>query len=250
MRVLALDSTTRAGSVALLIDSAAEHTLDERAGDSARTHAERLPSDLTSLLASHRLTVADIDLFVVASGPGLFTGLRVGIATMQGLALVAARPLLAVSALDALGQLASREQAAGTSVGAWIDAHRRDVFAALFRVESAPIFDSARLSIREGPSVGDPASTGRRWLGLAGAPAIIAGDGAVLYQAAIGSSAIRVENPSPLAGAMAAMALARYRRGERGSPAGVQPLYIRRPDAELAKEHALAHRAAHVDRAD
>src|SRR6185503_2808150 len=99
MRVLALDTTTRAGSVALLDG---ERVVDERAGDGTRTHAERLPAEITSLVAAHGLTLPDIDLYAVASGPGSFTGLRIGIATIQGLALVHARRIVAISALDAL----------------------------------------------------------------------------------------------------------------------------------------------------
>ena len=252
MRVLALDSTTRTGSVALLVHEGRRPFVVERAGDPSRTHAERLPADLLAVLADHDLTVRDIDLFVVASGPGLFTGLRVGIAAMQGLALVCRRPLIGVPALDALAQLASREAAEGLLVAAWMNAHRRDVFSALSVVRDAPLFDPRRLAVREGPSVGDPGATLQRWLEQHGAPAAIAGDGAELYRTIIADRipAALVRDPSPLGAALAAIGFERYQRGERGSAAAVQPLYVRRPDAELAKENALAHRTAHVDRSN
>src|SRR5205823_4964176 len=86
MHVLALDTTTRDGSVAL-VDQ--HHIVEERRGDAARSHAERLPDELVTLAAAHRLSLSGIDLFAVASGPGSFTGLRIGIATIQGLALTA-----------------------------------------------------------------------------------------------------------------------------------------------------------------
>ena len=101
MVILALDTTTKAGSCALWRDGA---LVEQRPGDAARTHAERLPGDLADLLAAHGLTVKDVDLYAVASGPGSFTGLRVGIATIQGLALVHGRKVVAVSALEALAQ--------------------------------------------------------------------------------------------------------------------------------------------------
>src|SRR5438046_705271 len=91
VRVLALDTTTRAGSVALVEDG---RVLDERAGDATRTHAERLPAELLARLDAGDLTLADVDLFAVASGPGSFTGLRIGIATMQGLAFVGGRRIV------------------------------------------------------------------------------------------------------------------------------------------------------------
>jgi tRNA threonylcarbamoyladenosine biosynthesis protein TsaB len=253
MRVLALDSTTRAGSVALLVDDAGGETLDERIGDATRTHAERLPADLLAVLDSHGLTAADVDLFAVSSGPGLFTGLRVGIAAMQGFALVSGKPLVAVSALDAVAQLAARDLSTGIVVGAWMNAHRRDVFSALFRLADAPAFDQARLMPIEGASVGDPRATMARWMrDPATVPAVLAGDGAELYRTMLAETwpGVAVFGPSPLAGAVARLARERFRGGERGGAASVQPLYVRRPDAELAREHALAHRAAHVDRAD
>ena len=101
MVILALDTTTTAGSCALWRDGA---LVEQRPGDAARTHAERLPGDLADLLAAHGLTVNDVDLYAVASGPGSFTGMRVGIATIQGLALVHGRQVVAISALEALAQ--------------------------------------------------------------------------------------------------------------------------------------------------
>lgn len=253
VRILALDSTTRVGSVALLV--ADEHggcAVDQRVGDASRTQAERLPADLLGVLARRDLDPSTVDLFAVASGPGLFTGLRVGIATMQGFALVCGKPLIAVSALDAIGHIASREAVPGTIVAAWMNAHREDVFAALYVVADGPLFDSERLTIREGPIVDDPGATLRRWVAAATVPDVIAGDGAELYREEIAGQLpqVQVAGAEPLAAAVGFMALARYWRGERGSAASVQPLYVRRPDAELAREHALADRSAHVDRSD
>ena len=79
MRVLALDTTTPAGSVALVDE---DRVVDERGGDPSRTHAQRLPGDLLRVLERRGLAMSDIDLFAVASGPGSFTGLRIGIATI------------------------------------------------------------------------------------------------------------------------------------------------------------------------
>src|SRR5262245_53098932 len=100
MRVLALDSTTRTGSVALVEDG---RIVEERRGDAARTQAERLPSELIALVEAHHVALADVDLYAVASGPGSFTGLRIGIATVQGLAFVHRRRIFGISALEALG---------------------------------------------------------------------------------------------------------------------------------------------------
>jgi tRNA threonylcarbamoyladenosine biosynthesis protein TsaB len=240
VKVLAIDTTTRGGSVALVDGDA---IVDERGGDAARTHAERLPSEILALLAAHRWTIADVDLFAVASGPGSFTGLRIGVATIQGLAFVRNTPIVGVSALDALGQLAGRDAPPGAFVAAWIDAHRRDVFSALFRVSAAPLFESERLVEIDAPAVNDPASTIARWRETVGDERVaLIGDGAVLFADAIAQQAPawRIVPPPLLAGAIGRMAVARARRGETIDAAGLRPLYIRRPDAEVARDRRVA----------
>src|SRR5215475_1661728 len=124
MRVMALDTTSRAGSVALVDDG---RIVDERAGDASRTHGERLPGELAAL----GFEWSSVDVFAVCAGPGSFTGLRIGIVTIQGLAFVDKRPAVGVSALEAWAQLASRELAECTTIGVWIDAQLGEVFSAL-----------------------------------------------------------------------------------------------------------------------
>src|SRR5712671_1219566 len=123
MRVLALDTTTVAGSIAIIDD---ERVLVEWRGDPARSLAERLPADVLRAVATSGLALAEIDVFGIAVGPGAFTALRIGIATIQGLAFVGSKPVVPVSALTALAEAA--DASVGTRVGAWMNAHRRDVF--------------------------------------------------------------------------------------------------------------------------
>ena len=85
MVILALETATRRGSLALWIDG----DVAAMAGETERTHGERLPNEMTTWLAAQGRTLADVDYFAVVSGPGSFTGLRVGVATIQGLALAA-----------------------------------------------------------------------------------------------------------------------------------------------------------------
>src|SRR5688572_26899854 len=103
MLILSLDTTTRTGSAALLRDGT---IVCEQGGDPLRDQAERLPADLAASLERAGLALGDVDAFAVATGPGSFTGLRVGIATMQGLAFATGKPLIGVSAFDALVRLA------------------------------------------------------------------------------------------------------------------------------------------------
>jgi tRNA threonylcarbamoyladenosine biosynthesis protein TsaB len=232
MRVLALDTTNRAGSVALVVD---DRVVDERAGDATRSQGERLPAELAQLGAPW----PTIDLFAVASGPGSFTGLRIGIATMQGLALVTGRPVVGVSALEALAQLASADAGPGAFIAAWIDAQRGEVFSALYQAASAPMFTADRLVEVEAPMAASPSATLAAWSKYDLRSATFAGDGAVRYAAALGSGESQGATLAPmalLAGAIGRMAAASASRGLAVSPAALHPLYVRRPDVELARE--------------
>lgn len=233
MRVIALDSTTRAGSVALVED---DRVIDERVGDPLRSHAERLPGEITALAAAHGVALADVDLFAVASGPGSFTGLRIGIATMQGLAFVHGRRVAAVPALDALAHIVAAGETPGALLAAWMDAHRRDVFAALYRVADGPAFHAKRVDVVDGASVGDPASVLAGWRARSLRPRVFVGDGATLFKAEIAQvdAAAAIVAAMPIAGAIGRLAAAGA--FDAVDPAAIRPLYVRRPDAELARE--------------
>jgi tRNA threonylcarbamoyladenosine biosynthesis protein TsaB len=232
MHVLALDTTTRAGSVAIVSE---ERVLFEESGDARRSHAERLPMDLLNALDACGLSSSDIDVFAIASGPGAFTALRIGIATLQGFAAAHGRRVVAVSALLALAEAAGAELEPGAIVGAWMDAHRHEVFSALFRVREAPPFALDRLSEIDGPAAGDPLGTLDRWRSMDALPVAITGDGAAVYSELL-PPGVRVLPPPPLAGIMGRMAVVRARAGQTVAPGGVQPLYVRRPDAVVARE--------------
>jgi tRNA threonylcarbamoyladenosine biosynthesis protein TsaB len=237
MRVLALDTTTRAGSAALVED---DRVVDERSGDGARTHALRLPGEIVELALANHWPLSGIDLYAVASGPGSFTGLRIGIATIQGLASVHGRRIVGVPALEALAHAASTELQAGALVAAWIDAHRRDVFAALYRVRGAPPFSRARLTEVEGASVGSPTDTLARWrAAVTDFSAAFIGDGATLYGADIAreSPASVVLPLRELAGAIGRLAV--DRAGEALEASAIRPLYVRRPDVEVTRDEKL-----------
>jgi tRNA threonylcarbamoyladenosine biosynthesis protein TsaB len=246
MRVVSLDTTTRGGSVALVDD---HRVIEEASGDPSRTHGERLPGEILALLARHGVLVSDVDVFAVASGPGSFTGLRIGIATIQGLAVATGRRIVAVSALDALAQQASAHLEEGALIAAWMDAHRAEVFAALYRVHAARLFDPARLVEIEGPTAADAASTLARWADhLTGRPVSFVGDGADLYAAAIQAEerpAVHIVSTPLIAGAIGCMAIAAVARNEAIDPGAVRPLYVRRPDAELDRERKTLHQGRH-----
>jgi tRNA threonylcarbamoyladenosine biosynthesis protein TsaB len=129
MIILALDTTTRDGSIAVVDDAVVRV---ERGGDATITHGQRLPGELADALSAAGVRIEDVDLLAVAAGPGSFTGLRVGIATIQGVAMAHAKRVVAVSALEALARAAVNPR---NSIGAWMDAQRGEVFAALYAAD-------------------------------------------------------------------------------------------------------------------
>lgn len=221
--VLAFDTTTAAGSVAIVRDG--EVVYDE-AGDPAVTHGQRLPGDLMRALEAAGVKIEDVSLIAVAAGPGSFTGLRVGLATAQGLAMARDLRVVAVPVLDALARSVEDTSAL---VGAWVDAHRGQVFAALYGAD--------RHTPMAAPSALTPAQTLEAWRRFAQPSAItFVGDGAVRYAAAIvaAGGTPPVEPPPRLARIVALIAAAEPERAV--PPHAVVPIYIRRPDAEIARD--------------
>lgn len=222
MVILALDTTTRAGSSALMRGA---ELVDVQASDVVRPQAERLPAELMALLDRHGLELPHVDVYAVATGPGSFTGLRIGIATMQGLALAQDKPLIGISGLDALAWTAARESRGHVArVATWVDAWRGEVYAALYE-NGAEVMP---------PTVNAPSHLLRRLT----AATLFIGDGAATYADLITAAGGRVADPAapPIAGAIASLAAREAAAGRSPRPHAIRPLYVRRPDAELARE--------------
>lgn len=225
--ILSLDTTTRGGSAAVLDD---DRVLAVVEGDATRTHGERLPSELQRALSEAGCALPDVDLLAVAAGPGAFTGLRIGMATMQGLALATGRPVVGVSGLDALALTAFEElQVAAARIGCWVDAARGEVFGGLFDVTRSGTAPS--LTLLSGPEVGEPAVLWSDWRALGNGPIVIIGD-AVARSATYLSDALRVLPHPLLAPAVGRLARQAALTGAPQSPHDLQPLYVRRPDVE------------------
>jgi len=254
MITLALDTTT-GGSVAVLDERT---TLVERPGRPDLPHATRLPGDLLDALAAAGRSLDDVSLLAVAAGPGAFTGLRIGIATMQGLAFARGVPLVGVSALDALADAASGSnppeagsRASGAepelhSVLACMDAARAEVFAALYSAaKGAP-------ALMAGPLVAPLDRLLALWSPLVSGGEVLAiGGGAIRYGHAIERwrPDAHIVRPTPLLARWIGLrAREAYASGAPASPHAIQPLYIRRPDAELARDRAAAETAGQVGR--
>jgi len=232
--ILALDTSSAAGSAAVVRN---DSVLIERAGDGSRTHGERLPRELMAVLDSVRLDLHDIDRFAVSTGPGSFTGLRVGIATIQGLAFAQGKLVVPVSSFDALAFATSDLRLPTSATAVWIDAHRGEVFSALYDANGRQLAAPASLSpdrTLDAWSQAVASFDGMRFIG----------DGAMLYReritARIGARAEIAIDVPPLAGRIGLIAAASEQRAVL--PHAVVPLYVRRPDAVLARERRDAAR--------
>lgn len=231
--VLALDASHMKGSVAVTRGS---EPLCEIIFDASDTHSATLMPAVDECLAAAGAAIKEIDLFVTVIGPGSFTGLRIGLATVKGFAAVARRPVAAVGSLELL---AAAVPFAGVPVLPLIDARRGEVYAAVydtsgdFPVEILPPFASV------------PGSLGRRILetGIDG-PVIVCGTGSENYRDELEEAlpaGTRYCGPrwsTPSASIAAALALEGDTVPYDGLSA-LEPLYIRPPDAKLPSSAKL-----------
>jgi tRNA threonylcarbamoyladenosine biosynthesis protein TsaB len=226
MRLLAVDTTTSLMSAALT--DGAERIVSRRI-ISERTHTEVLLGGIDRLLRECRRSIDEVDGFAVTIGPGAFLAIRVGIATVKGLAMGTGKPGVPVSSLEALAMqgsaILSSNPFSGMTVCPMIDARRQEVYAARYRPDGHGGLTR----------MGDEAlMTPERFFDSVAGPALFLGDGAQLHRAVIaerfGAAALVApadsdESAEPIATAVARIALGRF--GDAVDPALLLPVYFR-----------------------
>ena len=232
MKLLALETSAKAASCAVLEDGAPLAAAWQCTG---LTHSRTLLPMVEDLLKNSDLSLADMDAIAVAAGPGSFTGLRIGIAAVKGLAWAAELPCIPVSTLEAMAwPLAHLEE----TVACAMDARRQQVYHAAFRASGGALerlIPDCAVSLEE-------AAAGLRALP---GPVTVVGDGAKLLHGFLQAQGI----PSRMAPghlrwqSAVGVGLAASRRWPEGAvPAqAVQPAYFRLSQAErerLAKLEA------------
>ncbi len=205
--LLAFDTATPATTAAV---HDGERVLAESTAVDARRHGELLMPSVTRVLDQAGATRHDLTAVVVGTGPGPYTGLRVGLVTARVLAAVLGIPAHGVCTLDAIAR-ASVTAAAGREFLVATDARRKEVYWARYSAAGA------RLA---GPAVGKPAALD---------PALpAAGEGPRLYPESFGDP---IGPRYPAASMLAGYAAERLAAGDVLPPA--EPLYLRRPDAQV-----------------
>jgi tRNA threonylcarbamoyladenosine biosynthesis protein TsaB len=229
--ILGLDTATRRVGVVL----ANEHGLLGRvelggtAGTSPPRHAETLAPAIAWCCERSGVALAQVSAVAVGIGPGMFTGLRVGVTTAKVLAQTLRVPVIPVPSLDLL---AYPLRYARRLVVATIDARRNELYWAIYRQVPGGV---QRVSDYE---LGTPDDLVAE-LEARGEDALVCGDGSVRFADAFAPLGRRVElagpaHASPSLSALAELALARYEREEFSVAVDVLPMYLRRSDAELA----------------
>ncbi len=222
MIVLAVDTAGAACAVAVWQDG---RVLGQRIEALTRGHAERLVPMVTATLAEAGLGFAAVDLFGVTVGPGSFTGLRVGLAAVGGMALAAGRPIVGVSAFAAAAHGVAPEERDGVTVAVAIDTRRGDLFVQCFAGGETGLHPVTA------PAAVAPASLAAA---LPTGPLVLAGDAAGAARAALpDGAAARIARSAGAAdpAVVAALAAADAATARIDPPA---PLYLRAPDATPA----------------
>ena len=232
MNILAVDTAGKTAGVALLQD---DRLLYEVYLDAGMTHSETLMPMIDTCLKTCGMTCADIDLYGVNAGPGSFTGLRIGLAVVKGLALPRQIPCAGVSTMAALAYGLAGE---GTVIGAQ-DARRGQVYWGAFDLAAHD-----RLT----PDTAAPVTTLENFVQTCKKPLFFVGDGATLCYNTYKNVPGVVCVPQPmqvLRGAGVALAArAMWERGECVPPAALLPDYHRLSQAERERAERLAAEAA------
>ena len=216
MLILGADTSGKNGSIALVRFGRAEgQTLDLVPLEGGTFSAQLVPQ-ISALLGQHGLKKKDIDGFAIASGPGSFTGLRVGLAAIKALAEVLDKPIAAVSRLEVVAHSAESGE-----VLAALDAGRNQVYSGFYRVESG----RCRLVSEELLSLPE-------FLARGGGHAVVTPD-AKLAESARAAELETVLIPLPRADAIARLGHEKIQAGQTISPEALDATYIRRSDAEI-----------------
>lgn len=209
--VLAVD-TSGGISVGLARDGV---QVDSAIQTDTRKHVEELTLMVSQMLASHELTAGDLSMIGVGIGPGPFTGLRIGIVTARILGMAVGVPVRGFSSLDALALTVRASIPQAEEIAITLDARRKELYWASYDGAGARLY---------GPNVSAPADI----------PQLpVAGSAAVLYPEAFAGRIIQ-DSPTRMDPVLVAARLSEL------PDTGLEPAYLRKPDAEVPRTRKSA----------
>src|SRR4030042_994478 len=224
MKVLGIDASTSCGSVGLIDD---EWIISEYLLNIPVTHSERLLGTIELILKETRFTIGDLDGWTISLGPGSFTGLRIGVSTVKGLALATRKPVMGVSTLDVL---ASQISSTPYLICPILDARKGEVYTAFYRYGEGN--DLKRQSVHQAIKPEDLIKKIQE-------RTIFIGDGVRTYGEYLRNSlaALAIFPPTFLnvihGSGVAKLGLELLRKGEQLDLANFTPLYVRPSEAEM-----------------
>ena len=226
MKILALETATVAGSVAIVDDN--KGLIGEVRVDVKVAHSERLMPSVEWLLNASGLSINDIDAFAVSIGPGSFTGLRIGLSTAKGLAFSTGKPLVPVKTLDAFARTLVY---CSYTICPMLDARKNEVYAGLYRWED----DLCKKIMPETAISPETLLSEIKGNG----PLLFTGDGTLKYHEVIEETLKKdaVFAPSyrmsPSASSVAEIAFETLEQSDLPDPVSIIPFYIRKSEAEV-----------------
>jgi tRNA threonylcarbamoyladenosine biosynthesis protein TsaB len=220
MLILAIETSGQSGGITLAEANAGSFHVVETAAIAGGTFSAQLIPTLAALLKKHGYGVKELGGFAAASGPGSFTGLRVGLSAIKGLAETLHKPIATVSVLEALASLADREG----KIAAAMDAGRKEVFLGVYE-NSAGELSRQREELLTQQEILATLATER--------PAVIITSDAALAELASASHSAVVVVTSPGSEVIARIGAHKLLAGETVSVEALDANYLRRSDAEI-----------------
>lgn len=220
-RILLVDTSTAVLSVGLSVDGT---VVEERICTEARQQASLTAPLVKEVLDAQGIGVKDCDAVCVGSGPGSYTGLRVGVSTAKGLAFGAGKPLLAVGTLDILAAGVEGEY---KYIVPMIDARRMEVYTAVYSPAGEKLTPIQALVVEE-DSFAEQLEAG---------PILFVGDGALKCREVIRHPNARFQDAAPLVRYMAPLAEEAYAIGRFENLAYFEPFYLKDFVATVSKKN-------------
>lgn len=223
MRILAVDTATTSCSVAIVDKTS---LLSEFTIDREETHSKHLMDMIKSVLRMAGLNFSDLDGFAVTIGPGSFTGLRIGLSTIKGLAVASEKPVVGVSSLEALAFQVSYSRDLICPI---LDARKGEVYFSRYRFLNGHLKKQTKERVAPPDKAVDDLNES----------CLFVGNGALLYKEMILEKMGGLASIAPMiqntirASTMAYLSMTKFEKNDTDDIEKIMPYYIRKSDAEL-----------------